>query len=141
MIANILLVEDDELDVTSIKRSLDKLGVSYHLNTAGNGEEALSALERRDSEGNLILPDIVMIDINMPKMNGLELLTEIRKREEWKNLKCFMITSSDDNSDKIKARELGVSGYIIKPLKLSSPSSMEAFNLMIDITNLRKGDF
>jgi len=129
---NILLVEDDPLDIIDISRQLDRQHIIYQLQTGHNGEDALRILE-----GSAELPDIVLIDINMPKMNGLELLQAIRQREEWKNLKCFIITSSDEKIDRRAARLLGVSGYITKPLKLNSPASMDAFNLMIDLINLK----
>jgi len=133
---NILLVEDDQLDVIDIKRSLSKLNILFSLNTAKNGEEAVALLNDTASGGNL--PDIALIDINMPKMNGLELLEIIRNKEEWKQLKCFIVTTSDEKIDRVTAEKLGISGYIIKPLKLNSPSSMDSFNLMIDLMNLKR---
>lgn len=129
----ILLVEDDKLDVMDITRTLDKLNVHYDLMHVKNGVEALNALNL--DEENAALPDFVLIDINMPKMNGLELLQKIRENERWKNLKCFVITTSDEKADHTMAEALNVSGYIIKPLKLNSPSTMDAFNLLIDLKN------
>jgi len=129
---NILLVEDDPLDIIDISRQLDKQHIIYQLQTGHNGEEAIRLLEESPE-----LPDIVLIDINMPKMNGLELLQTIRQREEWKSLNCFIITSSDEKIDRRAASLLGASGYITKPLKLNSPASMDAFNLMIDLINLK----
>jgi CheY-like chemotaxis protein len=123
-------VEDDPLDVIDISRQLDKQHIIYQLQTGHNGEEAIRLLEESAE-----LPDIVLIDINMPKMNGLELLQTIRQREE--NLNCFIITSSDEKIDRRAASLLGASGYITKPLKLNSPASMDAFNLMIDLINLK----
>jgi CheY-like chemotaxis protein len=131
---NILLVEDDYLDVIDIRRSLDKINVLYNLQIAKNGEEAIEMLDIASETGPSTMPDIVLIDINMPKMNGLELLGEIRKHPKWKDLKCFIITTSDEKIDRQTARELGVSGYIIKPLKLNG-GSIDAFNLMIDLMN------
>jgi CheY-like chemotaxis protein len=125
-------VEDDPLDIIDISRQLDKQHIIYQLQTGHNGEEALRLLEESAE-----LPDIVLIDINMPKMNGLELLQTIRQREEWKSLNCFIITSSDEKIDRRAASLLGASGYITKPLKLNSPASMDAFNLMIDLINLK----
>lgn len=133
---NILLVEDDYLDVIDIRRSLDKLKVLYNLQIAKNGEEAIEMLKGEGHHGADVIPDIVLIDINMPKMNGLELLGEIRKHPRWKDLKCFILTTSDEKIDRQGARELGVSGYIIKPLKLNN-GSIDAFNLMIDLMNSR----
>jgi CheY-like chemotaxis protein len=132
-VISILLVEDDELDIIDIRRTLDKMKIVYHMQQARNGEEAIAALE---AAGNA-LPHLVLIDINMPKMNGLELLQKVRQHELWRNLKCFIITTSDEKVDRKAANQLNVSGYIIKPLKLNNPASMDSFNLMIDLLNMR----
>ncbi|MGN6617338.1 MAG: response regulator [Ilyomonas sp.] len=134
-VIHLLLVEDDELDVIDINRTLGKSGILYKLTTANNGEEAIEALEKADA--NSCLPDLVLLDINMPKMNGLEFLRLVREKEEWKNLKCFIITTSEEEVDKEAAKKLGVSGYIVKPFKLNNPSSFDSFNLMIDLLNMR----
>ena len=137
-IINILLVEDDQLDAMDIKRSLDKLNILYRMIVSRNGEEALQVLKNEHENSFEKLPDVILIDINMPRMNGLELLSVIRNTEEWKDLKCFMITTSDERVDKDKAGELGVSGYIVKPFKANS-SSLDSFNLMIDLMNMKAG--
>lgn len=126
------MAEDDYLDTLDIKRTLDKMGLQYHLEVATNGEEAIALLENRDGK----LPDVVLIDINMPKMNGLELLSIIRGREKWKELKCFIVTTSEEKVDRDRAQQLHVSGYIVKPFKINNPSSMDSFNLMIDLMNM-----
>lgn len=133
-VVNILLVEDDNLDVIDVKRTLDKMHILNNIVVAKNGEDALKILNEKGPEG---APDIALIDINMPKLNGLEFLSALRKKEEWKDLKCFIITTSDEKVDRMAAKELGVSGYIVKPLKLNNPSSMDAFNLMIDLMNFK----
>jgi CheY-like chemotaxis protein len=135
-VIDILLVEDDQLDVIDIQRSLDKMNILYQLDVAKNGEEALEFLDtRKKNEDDL--PDVLLIDINMPRMNGLELLSAIRRNEELKHLKCFMVTTSGEREDKVTAQNLGISGYIVKPLKLNNPASMDSFNLMIDLMNLK----
>jgi CheY-like chemotaxis protein len=136
-ISTILLVEDDQLDAMDIKRSLDKLNVFYKLVVAKNGEEALEIL-KGDHETRLDdLPDIILIDINMPRMNGLEFLQILRETPEWKGIKCFMITTSDEKVDRETAKKLGVSGYIVKPFKINNTSSIDSFNLMIDLMNMK----
>jgi len=136
-VVNILLVEDDNLDIIEMKRTLDKMHILNNLMVAKNGEDAIQILndKARSTEAS---PDIALIDINMPKMNGLEFLSAVRKMEAWKDLKCFIITTSDEKVDRTAAKELGISGYIVKPLKLNNPSSMDAFNLMIDLMNFQK---
>ncbi len=130
---NILLVEDDQLDVIDIRRSLDKMKIFYRLHVAKNGEDALELLNGESQ----IQPDVVLVDINMPKMNGFEFLSIIRNQERWKDLKSFIITTSDEKIDRETAKQLGVSGYIIKPLKLNNATSLDAFNLMIDLINMK----
>ncbi len=136
-IINILLVEDDELDIMHLKRTLDKMQLVYKLEIAKNGEEAIKALRGGANQEPHRLPHIVLIDINMPRMNGLEFLQVIRNTEEWKHLNCFIITTSEEGIDKKEAQRLGVSGYIVKPLKLSHAASMDVFNLMIDLMNTK----
>lgn len=135
-VIHILLVEDDHLDTIDIKRNLDKLNLVYDLRTAKNGEEALETL-RGDQLEARPLPDVVLIDLNMPRMNGLEFLSRLRESEAWKHLKCFIITTSEEKVDRDAARQLGISGYLVKPLKLNNPGSMDAFNLMIDLMNMK----
>ena len=137
-VVNILLVEDDNLDVIDVKRTLDKMNIINNMVVAKNGEEALKILggQERSLDPK---PDIALIDINMPKMNGLEFLSAVRKTDTWRDLKCFIITTSDEKVDREAAKALGISGFIVKPLKLNNPSSMDAFNLMIDLMNFKTG--
>ncbi|MHA4846030.1 response regulator [Flavitalea antarctica] len=134
-IRNILLVEDDQLDVIDFRRALDKLNVLYSLVVAKNGEEAIELLNKEGTPQLEHLPDFLLIDINMPKMNGLEFLEIVRNTEKWKHLKCFIITTSDEDVDRDAANRLGVSGYIVKPFKINNSGSMDSFNLMIDLIN------
>lgn len=133
-VVDILMAEDDSLDTMDIQRTLDKMKIMYKLEVVKNGEEAVRTLQEREKGGNL--PDIVLIDINMPKMNGLEFLQVVRSTPAWKGLKCFIITTSEEKVDRETANRLGVSGYIVKPFKVNNPSSMDSFNLMIDLMNL-----
>lgn len=136
-VVNILLVEDDELDVIDMQRSLNKMNILHRTQVAKNGEEALTILNARQPQEGI--PDVVLLDINMPKMNGFEFLSAIRNHTEYKGLKVFIITTSDEKIDHESAKKLGVAGYIVKPLKLNNPSSMDSFNLMIDLMNLKSG--
>jgi CheY-like chemotaxis protein len=136
-ITTILLVEDDQLDAMDIKRSLDKLNVLYKLVVAKNGEEAIDMMKGNHEVTLENLPDIILIDINMPRMNGLEFLQVIRDTPEWKKIKCFMITTSDEKVDKEAAKKLGISGYILKPFKINNTSSLDSFNLVIDLMNMK----
>lgn len=136
-VIKMLLVEDDNLDALDLQRTLDRMNILYKLKIARNGEEAIELLESSEHtvfNGN---PDILLLDLNMPRMNGIEFLQELRKREEWKDIKVFVVTTSDESEDKKAARRLGISGFITKPFKASNPGSIDAFNLMIDLMNLQ----
>lgn len=132
----ILLVEDDTLDVMDARRTLSRMDILYKMDVAKNGEEALDYLRNITATGD-VAPDIILLDLNMPKMNGVELLTRIRNMEEWKHIKVFVITTSEEKEDKEVTRKLGVSGYIVKPIKFNNPSSIDSFNLMIDLLNIK----
>ncbi len=122
----ILLVEDDYLDVESVKRALKKQQIDHVLHIAHNGVDALNMLTR---EENKVIPDIILLDINMPKMNGIEFLRIIKNYYSLKNIKIFMITTSAEEYDQISAQNLGVSGYILKPLNFNDPKSIGSLKL------------
>lgn len=136
-VINMLLVEDDNLDAIDLQRTLDRQGILYKMKVARNGEEAIEFLKEGEHALFTGKPDILILDLNMPRMNGLEFLQVLRTTAEWKDIKVFVLTTSDEREDKIAVRNLGVSGYIVKPLKVSNATSMDAFNLMIDLMNLK----
>lgn len=135
-VINILLVEDDTVDVMDARRTLDRMDILYKMQLAKNGEEALAYLNQTIRNG-MDKPDIILLDLNMPKMNGIEFLTNVRQMEEFKDTKVFIITTSEEKEDKELTQKLGVSGYIVKPLKFNNPSSIDSFNLMIDLLNIK----
>ncbi|HEX8378534.1 MAG TPA: response regulator [Pedobacter sp.] len=126
----VLLIEDDQLDVISVQRSLNKLEIEYELYTAFNGIEGLTLLKEKLDTGEQ-LPEVILLDLNMPQMNGIEFLKEIRNHEQLKHLKVFVMTTSGEESDRKATEQLGVSGYLIKPLNFTNndkrTDSMEAF--------------
>lgn len=134
-VINILMVEDDTLDVMDARRTLDRMSILYKLEVAKNGEEALAFLD--ETRGARQKPDIILLDLNMPKMNGIEFLQNLRASDEWRETKVFIITTSEEKEDRQKVKGLGVSGYIVKPLKFNNPSSIDSFNLMIDLMNIK----
>lgn len=133
----ILLVEDDYLDVKSVERALKKLQVEHTLHVAHNGVDALSLLNGNAPGGVKINPDIILLDINMPKMTGLEFLRIIRSYFTFNHIKIFIMTTSEEEYDKIAAQQLGISGYILKPLDFEKQGNKEAghdtLNLMADL--------
>ncbi len=135
-VINIMLVEDDQLDEIDLKRTLDKLNIIYKMKIARNGEEAIELLEQKEHEVFSGRPDIILLDINMPRMNGVEFLQVLRSREQWRDIRVFVLTTSAENEDKKAVKNLGISGYITKPFKANNPGSIDAFNLMIDLMNM-----
>lgn len=132
-VVKILLVEDDALDQMDVMRTLERKGILSRMKIARNGEEALNILNDTENDAFAGKPDVILMDLNMPKMNGLELLNQLKKNPEWRDIKVFVLASSDEKEDRAAVLDFGVSGFITKPLKLESPSSMDAFNLMIDL--------
>lgn len=125
---SILLIEDDELDIISVQRSLKKLESEYELHSAYNGIEALAMLKNPDAP---LQPDVILLDLNMPKMNGIEFLRILRNDPATSHHKVFIMTTSAESADRNMTEELGISGYIIKPLNYNDNSkrsdSMDAF--------------
>ncbi|MBE9466433.1 response regulator [Dyadobacter sp. UP-52] len=112
----ILLVEDDEVDIMNVKRAFKKNNISNPLVIAHNGIEALELL--RSTEADAPKPRIVLLDLNMPRMGGIEFLKEIRQDPELSSLSVFVMTTSNEDGDKIDAFNLNVAGYILKPLSM-----------------------
>jgi CheY-like chemotaxis protein len=136
-VINILMVEDDTVDVMDARRTLDRMSILYKMEVAKNGEEAMRFLESASDQIPAVRPDIILLDLNMPKMNGIEFLQMLRQEGKWKDVKVFIITTSEEKEDREKVSSLGVSGYIVKPLKFNNPSSIDSFNLMIDLMNIK----
>ena len=110
---NILLVDDDEVDVMNVQRAFKKANITNPVYVAGNGIEALEML-RGDS-----MPHqrrIVLLDINMPKMNGIEFLREVRRDPVLRSLCVVVLTTSNEDRDRIEAYQLNVAGYLLKPV-------------------------
>lgn len=118
---HILLVEDDEVDIRNVERAFKKNHISNPLHIARNGLEALAMLKGSDDIAKLDpLPKVILLDLNMPKMGGLEFLQTIRKDPDLKSISVFVMTTSDEESDKFAAYNLNVAGYILKPLSFES---------------------
>ena len=121
-VVNILLVEDDEVDVMNVRRAFKRNRITNPLFVAGNGLEALAML-RGQVEDRPKMPDtrrIILLDINMPKMNGIEFLQEFRQDPALAPTPVIVLTTSDEDQDRIEAYKLNVAGYILKPVTFSS---------------------
>ncbi|CAN5372226.1 response regulator [soil metagenome] len=114
---NILLVEDDSVDVMNVQRAFKKNNITNPLHVAFNGVEALNMLRGVNGKAKMNpLPRIILLDINMPKMNGIEFLRELRADPELKSITVFVMTTSNDEQDKSDAYQQNIAGYILKPL-------------------------
>ena len=109
---SILLVENDRVDAMMVKRALLELRVANRLDLAVNGEEALKFLRNPKNEK----PCIILLDLNMPRMNGIEFLKIIKQDKIIKAVPVVVLTSSKEEQDKIDSFNLGVAGYMIKPI-------------------------
>ncbi len=124
---NILLVEDDEVDIMNVQRAFKKNKINNPLFIANNGIEALEILNGLNPAIQIPAPRIILLDINMPRMGGIEFLNELRKNQNCKSTSVFVMTTSNEESDKIAAYDLNVAGYILKPL------SFEGFTHAVSI--------
>lgn len=119
---NILLVEDDEVDVMNVKRAFKKNNIANPLHIASNGLEALEML-RGTAESPTRIPQerrLILLDLNMPKMGGIEFLRELRADPELRPTPVVVLTTSNDDKDRVEAYNLNVAGYILKPVTLAN---------------------
>ena len=118
---NILLVEDDEVDVMNVQRAFKKNNITNPLFFASNGLEALSILRGSNAE-TFIPPErrIILLDLNMPKMNGIEFLRVLRADDQLQSIPVIVLTTSNEDKDKVEAYKLNVAGYILKPVTFSN---------------------
>ena len=108
---NVLFIEDDMIETMKMQRAVSKMESKHNIIEAKNGEEALSVLR----DGNL--PDIILLDLNMPRMSGIEFLNILKSDSRLKYLPTIILTTSENRVDLLKCFEIGIAGYIIKPLK------------------------
>ena len=114
----ILVVEDQDFDYMLIERSikaLEKSDVKYELHWVRDGEEALDFLFRRGKYASAPRPNLILLDLNLPKKNGLEVLEEIKKDEKLRKIPVVVLTVSESEEDMVRACDSGASGYLQKP--------------------------
>lgn len=114
---DLLLIDDDEVDVMTVKRAFKKNNITNPLYIAHDGLEALTML-RGDAMPKLLAGQrrLILLDLNMPKMGGIEFLRELRADPELKPIPVIVLTTSNEDQDKVEAYNLNVAGYIIKPV-------------------------
>lgn len=109
---NILLIEDDMIEVMKLNRATSSLQLNHKITEANNGEVALKILEDKDN-----LPDIILLDLNMPKINGIEFLKILKADEHLKYIPTIILTTSNNKRDLLECYKIGIAGYVLKPLK------------------------
>ncbi|MFT5833047.1 MAG: CheY-like chemotaxis protein [Cognaticolwellia sp.] len=111
----VLLVEDDRVDAMTVKRAIRQIKMHHPLIHAENGEEALEYLNNSSNEK----PWIILLDLNMPKMNGIEFLQVAKKNDAFKSIPVVVLTTSKEQQDRIETFKFGVAGYMVKPVDYS----------------------
>ncbi|WP_047550194.1 response regulator [Psychroserpens sp. Hel_I_66] len=111
-ILKVLLIEDDAIEVMKLNRAISSLQLKHQIVEANNGEEALEILKNKQ-----IIPDIILLDLNMPKINGIEFLATLKKDEVLKYIPTIILTTSNNQKDLLECYKIGVAGYVLKPLK------------------------
>lgn len=109
---NILLIEDDNIEIMKLQRTVAKLALNHKIIEAKNGEQALELLRSGKP-----LPDIVLLDLNMPRMSGIEFLQILKEDSTLKYLPVVVLTTSENRVDLLECYRIGIAGYVIKPLK------------------------
>jgi CheY-like chemotaxis protein len=116
---NILLIEDDTIEVMKFNRVLSTININQKVVEANNGEEALTILKVKE-----FIPDIIVLDLNMPKMNGIEFISILKADEYLKYIPAIILTTSNNRKDVLECYRIGIAGYLIKPLKYKDYESL-----------------
>ena len=111
---NILIVDDNEIDIEAVQRAIKKAYITNPLHKASDGVEALEMLCGQNGRIKLTQPCIILLDINMPRMDGITLLGKLRNHETLKQNIVFMLTTSARNKDLMQTYDLSIAGYIVK---------------------------
>jgi CheY-like chemotaxis protein len=109
---NILLIEDDTVEVMKFNRVLSKLELKHKIVQSSNGEDALEILKVKQ-----FIPEIIILDLNMPKLSGIEFLTILKADEILKYIPAIVLSTSTNHRDLLECYNIGIAGYILKPLK------------------------
>lgn len=128
---NILLIEDDTIEVMKFNRVVKTLNLNHKIIEANNGEEALEILRIKE-----IIPDIILLDLNMPKLNGLEFLRILKNDESLKFIPSIVLTTSSNHKDLLECYKIGIAGYLLKPLKYDD--YMERIKKLLDYWSINE---
>ncbi len=118
--ARVLLVEDNDADVRLTREALREAGEDVRLSAVGDGEQALTYLRREEGFGEAPRPDLVLLDLNLPRKNGLEVLDEMRDDERLASIPVIVLTSSAARQDVEACYALGANAFVVKPQELDA---------------------
>ena len=129
----ILLVEDDRVDAMTVMRALAEINVSNQLEIVSNGEQALEFL-RDEKNGN---PALILLDLNMPRMNGIEFLRIAKQDNQLRKIPVIVLTTSKEERDRAECFKMSVAGYMVKPIDYQQFVEMiRAINLYWTLSEL-----
>jgi DNA-binding response OmpR family regulator len=111
---NILLVEDDDGDAKALERAFRKAKIANQILRAFDGVDAMDMLKGANGREKISSPNILLVDLNMPRMNGIQLVQALRKDADLRHSITFILTTSKRDEDKVAAYDLNVAGYIVK---------------------------
>ncbi|NDQ55532.1 MAG: response regulator [Acidipila sp.] len=120
----VLLVEDSPGDVRLTQEAFREANIAIHLHVAADGVEAMSFLRRQDEHANAPRPDLILLDLNLPRMDGREVLTHIKEDENLKTIPTVILTTSEAEADIVKSYELQANCYLSKPVQLDAFESL-----------------
>ena len=139
----VLMAEDNEHDIVATKRAWKKHHIANPLYIVNDGEECLDFLRQRGKYGepySAPQPGILLLDINMPKMDGLAVLEHIREDEKWRHLPVVILTTSKAEEDRIRSYDLGANAYIVKPVGFENFAlAVKAISLFWQLVELPAG--
>lgn len=130
---NILIVEDDDVAAEAVVRSLRKNALDFSVTLARDGMEALEILRGERADLTIAKPYLILLDLNMPRMNGLEFLEEVRNDHALRDAVVFVLTTSNAESDRNRAYQMNIAGYMVK--SRVGPQFIKLANLLDDYRN------
>lgn len=116
-LAQVLLVEDNDIDVELTRRAFEKAKLAIDLHRVENGRECMGFLRKEEEFADVPRPDVILLDLNMPLMNGREVLAEMSRDEDLGGIPVVVLTTSDDERDVLESYRLRCSSYITKPVE------------------------
>lgn len=108
----VLMIDDDSIEIMKLNRTISSMDLGHQIVAASDGEQALNILAQKDS-----VPDIILLDLSMPRINGIEFLSILKQKESLQYIPVIILTTSGNNKDLLQCYKLGIAGYILKPLK------------------------